>query len=166
MMVKALYPGSFDPVTLGHCDIIRRAAALFGGLIVAVAHNPDKTPLFTTDERLALLEAAVAGLSGVQVATYTGLTATFAQQCGAQVLVRGIRPGPDGDHEAAMAQANRQLAGLETVALFPQPAFAQLSASLVRQVAAAGYAEGFDDRILDQWVSPAVKALLRKKYEK
>jgi len=164
--MTALFPGSFDPVTLGHLDIIKRGEQMFDQIVVAVLNNPAKSPLFTVQERIGLLQEAVLGISDVRVEAYSGLLAEFAKKCGAQYILRGLRTEADGVYEISMAQANRRLMdGLETVLLVSDPAYAYMSASLIREIAAAGYADsGFDDRVLDQWVIPAVKNMLKRKY--
>jgi pantetheine-phosphate adenylyltransferase len=138
----AVVPGSFDPITLGHIDVIGRAAGLFDELHVLVVHNPDKSPLFSVDERVALIEqslvdAAVAG--NVTVAKWSaGLLVDYCTKVGASVLVKGIRSQVDVAYETPMAIINRDLAGVETVFLLPSPAHALVSSSLVRQVAKLG----------------------------
>jgi pantetheine-phosphate adenylyltransferase len=138
----AVVPGSFDPVTLGHIDVIGRAAGLFDELHVLVVHNPDKSPLFSVDERAQLIEQSVieAGVGGnVTVAKWSaGLLVDYCTQVGASVLVKGIRSQVDVAYETPMAIINRDLAGVETVFLLPSPAHALVSSSLVRQVAQLG----------------------------
>jgi len=161
----AIFPGSFDPVTLGHCDIIRRAAPLFSKLIVAVLHNPAKSPLFTVHERIDMLESAIVDIPNVEVAEYSGLLAGFAREKNARFLVRSLRSETDCAYEMPMAQANNKLGtGLETVVFFAAPAYIYLSSGMVREVAAVGYTSDFDDAVLDQWVPAAVKAMLRMKF--
>lgn len=138
----AVVPGSFDPVTLGHLDVIKRAAGLYDHLHVLVVHNPDKAALLPISQRVALLEQAIedAGVSGnVTVASWSvGLLVDYATEVGATVLVKGIRSQVDVAYETPMAIVNRHLAGVETVFLLPDPAHALVSSSLVRQVAALG----------------------------
>jgi len=160
----AIFPGSFDPVTLGHHDIIQRAAPLFSKLIVAVLHNPAKNPLFTVNERVDMLQHLVKDIPNVEVAEYTGLLAGFAREKNAKYLVRSLRSEADCAYEMPMAQANSKLGtDLETVVFFAAPAYIYLSSGMVREVAAVGYTSDFDDTVLDQWVPAAVKAMLRMK---
>ncbi|KAA9149938.1 pantetheine-phosphate adenylyltransferase [Microbacterium lushaniae] len=139
----AVVPGSFDPPTLGHLDVIRRAAGLYDELHVLVVHNPGKEAMLPIAQRLALLEQSVAesGIDGAEivVASWTmGLLVDYATDVGAGVLVKGIRSQVDVAYETPMAIVNRHLAHVETVFLLPDPAHALVSSSLVRQVAALG----------------------------
>lgn len=138
----AVVPGSFDPVTLGHLDVIERAAGMFDELHVLVVHNPDKSALLPVAERVSLLEKSIAeaGLpSNIKVTSWTvGLLVDYCTDVGASVLVKGVRSGVDVAYETPMAIVNRNLAGVETVFLLPDPAHAHVSSSLVRQVAALG----------------------------
>ena len=138
----AVVPGSFDPVTLGHLDVIDRAAGLFDELHVLVVHNPDKSALLPIAQRVSLIEQAVAAahLTGKIVVTSwsVGLLVDYCTEVGASVLVKGIRSQVDVAYETPMAIVNRNLAGVETVFLLPDPAHAHVSSSLVRQVAALG----------------------------
>jgi len=138
----AVVPGSFDPVTLGHLDVIDRAAGLFDELHVLVVHNPDKSALLPISQRVSLLERAIkeAGLPGnIVVASWSvGLLVDYCMDVGASVLVKGVRSQVDVAYETPMAIVNRNLAAVETVFLLPNPANAHVSSSLVRQVAALG----------------------------
>ncbi|MBW1637932.1 MULTISPECIES: pantetheine-phosphate adenylyltransferase [Microbacterium] len=138
----AVVPGSFDPPTLGHLDVIRRAAALYDELHVLVVHNPDKQAMLPVSQRLSLLEESIAeaGVAGqVIVGSWSmGLLVDYARDVGAGVLVKGIRSQVDVAYESPMAIVNRHLADIETVFLLPDPAHALVSSSLVRQVAALG----------------------------
>jgi pantetheine-phosphate adenylyltransferase len=138
----AVVPGSFDPVTLGHLDVIERAAGLFDELHVLVVHNPDKTALLPIAQRVTLIEQAIAaaGIAGsITVTSWSvGLLVDYCADVGASVLVKGIRSQIDVAYETPMAIVNRNLAGVETVFLLPNPAHAHVSSSLVRQVAALG----------------------------
>lgn len=136
--MTALIPGSFDPPTNGHVDVVRRAAALFGHLVVAVVDNPSKTPLFSAAERVSLLERSLTGIDGVEVASFGGLLVDFARRRGVGVIVKGLRAVSDFDYEQQMAQMNRTLSGLETVFLPTNPEWSYLSSSLVREVARLG----------------------------
>jgi pantetheine-phosphate adenylyltransferase len=138
----AVVPGSFDPVTLGHLDVIRRAARLYDELVVLVVHNPGKTPMLPLEERVTLIERVIrdAGLPAtVRVDSWgAGLLVDYCRQVGATVLVKGVRSQLDVTYETPMALVNRDLADVETVLLLPDPAHAHVSSSLVRQVEALG----------------------------
>lgn len=138
----AVVPGSFDPVTLGHLDVIERAARIFDELHVLVVHNPGKTALLPVAQRVSLIEKAVAeaGLSGtIKVTSWSvGLLVDYCTEVGASVLVKGIRSQVDVAYETPMAIVNRNLAQVETIFMLPDPAHAHVSSSLVRQVASLG----------------------------
>ena len=138
----AVVPGSFDPVTLGHLDVIGRAAGLFDELHVLVVHNPDKSALLPIAQRVSLIQDAVkdAGLpDNIRVTSWSmGLLVDYCTDVGASVLVKGIRSQIDVAYETPMAIVNRNLAGVETIFLLPDPAHAHVSSSLVRQVAGLG----------------------------
>ncbi|MBW8871236.1 MAG: pantetheine-phosphate adenylyltransferase [Leifsonia sp.] len=138
----AVVPGSFDPVTLGHLDVIERAAGLWDEVHVVVVHNPDKTALLPIAQRVALLERSIedAGIVGnIVIASWSmGLLVDYCTDVGAHVLVKGIRSSVDVAYETPMAIVNRHLADVETVFLLPNPANAHVSSSLVRQVSALG----------------------------
>ncbi len=137
--MKAIYPGSFDPVTWGHVDIIRRAAAMTRDLLVAVLVNPDKQGLFPPEKRVALLREACADLPDVSFLIYNGLLVDLAVETGSRLIIRGVRTTADLESESAMAQANaRLLPGLETALLPANPQVADISSSLVRQIASLG----------------------------
>jgi pantetheine-phosphate adenylyltransferase len=156
---RGLYPGSFDPFTNGHLDVVRRAARLFDELIVAVAANPEKrTPLFTPDERAEMIGEAVAGLPGVSVTTYRGLTVDYARERGAVALVKGLRLPSDFEAELQQALMNRELAPeIETV--FLMSGFAQIfvSSSILKDVASRG-------RDVSQFVPAVVAKRLEEKF--
>ena len=136
MSVKALYPGTFDPPTNGHIDLIQRGSKLFEHLTVAVLKNPIKNPLFTVEERVEMLTESTAALGNVSVATFDGLMVDFARQLGATAVLRGIRAISDYEHEFQMALMNRTLsAEVETVFLMPDEKYVYLSSSLVKEVA-------------------------------
>jgi pantetheine-phosphate adenylyltransferase len=136
---RALFPGSFDPATLGHVDLVRRAAALFEHVTVLVAAHAEKRALFSADERCALLEGALGGLDGVTVAQTRGLLVDACREHDSLVVVRGVRGATDLEYEQQMASTNRVLLpGLETVFLSPDPEHAFLSSTLVRQIASMG----------------------------
>jgi len=134
----AVYPGVFDPVTLGHLDIIRRGAALFDRLVVAVASNPAKRSLFTSEERLAMVRQATEDVDGVIVDAYEGLTVEFVERCGASVILRGLRQHSDFEYEYQLALTNRTLSGIETLFVMADEKTAYISSRLVREVASLG----------------------------
>jgi len=136
---SAIYPGSFDPVTLGHWDLIQRAAKLVDRLVVAVLHNPAKTPAFTVEERVAMLKELTAPLPNVEITTFHGLLVDFAKAQNAQFIVRGVRAFSDFEYEFQMALMNRKLAPeLETVFLMPKEKYAAVSSRLVREIGTMG----------------------------
>ncbi len=137
-MKKAVCPGSFDPVTNGHLDIVERAATLFDEVVVAVGVNKSKNRLFTADERIAMLERATADLPNVTVAGFTGLLTTFCQERGATAIVKGLRAVSDYEYELQMAQMNASLTRIETVFVPTSPEWSFLASSLVKEVAAFG----------------------------
>jgi len=136
MSIVAIYPGTFDPLTLGHLDIIERSARLFSRVIVAVALNPTKHPLFTLEERVELATQATAAFTNVQVVGFNSLLAQLADDHGAKVLIRGVRSVTDFDYERQLAQANQQLnPQLDTIFMTPNEKFAFLSSTIVKEVA-------------------------------
>jgi pantetheine-phosphate adenylyltransferase len=138
-MTLAVYPGTFDPITNGHVDIATRSAALFERLIVAVYDHPLKNLLFSTAERVAMVEEALRGLSNVKVQSYSGLTVDYVQSVEARVIVRGLRVLSDFELEFQMALTNRKLApGIDTVCLMTGHPFAFLSSSITKEIAMAG----------------------------
>ncbi|UCC68123.1 MAG: pantetheine-phosphate adenylyltransferase [Armatimonadota bacterium] len=138
-MVTALYAGTFDPVTYGHLDVVRRAAALFDKVIVGVSVNPRKAPVFSVDERVEMLQESCREMERVEVAVVPGLVVEFARETGARVLVRGLRAVSDFESELQMASTNRALAPeVETVFFTPAPEYHYLSASLVSDIARFG----------------------------
>jgi len=154
----AIYPGSFDPPTRGHEDLIRRALALADRLIVAVAINPNKEPLFSVDERLQLLKVATASDPRIELASFSGLLADFARDRKASMVIRGLRAVSDFEYEFQMALMNRKLNDtLETVFLVPAVDLTYLSSSLVREVARFGGP-------LDGLVSPNVADALKVRF--
>ena len=158
MTRTAIYPGSFDPLTKGHEDLIRRSLSLADRVVVAVAVNPSKQPLFPVTERLALLRAAVGDDPRVAFESFDGLLAEFAKKVGASIVVRGLRAVSDFEYEFQMALMNRQLhPSLETVFLVPAVDLTYLSSSLVREVARYG-------GDVSALVHPAVAAALARRY--
>lgn len=134
-----LYPGSFDPVTRGHMDVIARAAGIFDQVVVGVLHNPDKKGCFPVEKRVEMLEKACAGIKNVRVIAYGGLLAQLTKEENIHVVVRGVRGVNDLESESAMARINHQLnPALETVFLPASPEIGEISASMVRQLAAFG----------------------------
>jgi pantetheine-phosphate adenylyltransferase len=139
MPVKALYPGTFDPPTNGHIDLIQRGAKLFDHLTVAILVNPVKNPLFTVEERVEMLKEATAGIGHVSVATFEGMMVEFARQQGATAVLRGIRAISDYEHEFQMALMNRRLAPeVETVFLQPAGRYSFVSSRMVKEVFSFG----------------------------
>ena len=135
-MTTAMYPGSFDPVTRGHLDIIRRASRMFDRLIVAVLNNSAKTPLFTAEERVQMLRECCADIPNVEVDSFDGLTVSFAEQRGATVMVRGLRAVTDFENEIQLAHTNHALLpGIETVFLATSLQWSYLSSTIVKEAA-------------------------------
>ncbi|MBU9888535.1 MAG: pantetheine-phosphate adenylyltransferase [Candidatus Omnitrophica bacterium] len=136
---KAIYPGSFDPVTFGHLDLVARARQLFDELWIVVASNPSKGALFTADERVAFLKNAVKKFPHVHVAGWQGLTVDFAARKGITTIIRGLRATSDFDYEFQMALTNRKLApGIDTVFLMPSESYFYLSSRLIKEIAKLG----------------------------
>ena len=139
MSTKAIYPGTFDPVTLGHLDIVTRAARMFDQVVLAVAASPSKKPMFSLDERVELARHMVADLPNVEVVGFSDLMANFARTQQANVLVRGLRAVSDFEYEMQLAHMNRHLLPtLESVFLMPTEGFSFVSSSLVKEVARHG----------------------------
>lgn len=139
MTVKALYPGTFDPPTNGHVDLIERGSKIFDRVTVAILNNPVKNPLFTVEERVEMLREATRALGNVTVATFDGMMVDFARQIGAKVVLRGIRAISDYEHEFQMALMNRRLApDLETVFLQPAGRYSFVSSRMVKEVVSFG----------------------------
>jgi pantetheine-phosphate adenylyltransferase len=157
----AVYPGSFDPFTVGHLDIAERASELFDELVIAVVHNPNKTPMFSLVDRVELVEQSLseAGLQGIRVvALDSGLLVDLCTDVGADVIVKGARSATDVDFEFPMAQINRELTGIETAILISAPELSHVSSSLVRQLAQ----NGGDVR---KYVAKPVQKLIDKKFK-
>ena len=135
-MKTAIYPGSFDPVTLGHIDVIKRASKLFDHLIIGVLNNRAKTPLFSVEERVKMLKEVTKDIPNVEVKSFAGLTVDFAKECGANAVVRGLRAITDFEYELQMAQTNRVLApDVDTVFLTTSLEYAYLSSTIMKEVA-------------------------------
>lgn len=138
-MIRAIYPGSFDPVTLGHLDIIKRSSKIVDELIVAVLNNNSKSPLFSVEERVRMLEESVKDLENVKIMSFEGLSVDFAHQMDAQILVRGLRAVTDFEYELSMSQTNRKLnSEIDTIFFNTSIEYAYLSSSSVREIAAFG----------------------------
>jgi len=157
MKRNAAYPGTFDPITNGHHDIVRRAATIFDRVVVAIAANPNKTPLFSLTERIDLARRVLSDLPNVEVTGYSGLTVDFARSNGLDVVLRGLRAVSDFEFEFQLANMSRHLSrDIETVFLTPQEQFTFISSTLVREVALLG-------GDVSQFVHPLVAAELKKK---
>lgn len=155
-MKKAMYPGTFDPITNGHQDLIRRAASLFDHMLVAIAANPGKTPAFPLETRINLARQVLDDLSNVEVLGYSELTMEFARKQGVSVIVRGLRAVSDFEFEFQLANMNRHLdRRVETVFMTPQEQFTFISSSLVREIAVLG-------GDVHEFVHPIVEAELKK----
>ncbi|MEX2495035.1 MAG: pantetheine-phosphate adenylyltransferase [Woeseia sp.] len=154
MSVSAMYPGTFDPITRGHEDLVRRACRLFDKVVVAIAANPGKEPMFSLDERVALARAVLGGIDGVEVTGYEGLTVSFAKDHGLRVIVRGLRAISDFEYEFQLANMNRHLTDeVETAFLTPTETYTYISSSMVREIASLG-------GDVSEFVSPPVKKAL------
>lgn len=155
--VIAIYPGSFDPPTNGHLDLIQRGAKIFDELVVAILRNSEKIPLFTVDERLEMLRECTRQMGNVRVESFSGLLVDYARDCGAQAVLRGIRVVSDYEYELQMAWMNRKLdPSLETVFMMPAGAYSYLSSRLVREIASLGGA-------LEGLIPPSVETRLRER---
>lgn len=154
----ALYPGTFDPVTLGHVDIAMRAAGIFENLTVGVADNPEKSTLFSVEERMEMLRDSLKQMDRVSVTTFQGLTAKFAKSIGAVAIIRGLRAVSDFEFEFQMGMMNRRIEPeVETVFLMPKEKYSYISSSLVKDIAKRG-------GDISPFVPPIVKDSLAKKY--
>ncbi|TLY61570.1 MAG: pantetheine-phosphate adenylyltransferase [Gammaproteobacteria bacterium] len=156
MKRNAIYPGTFDPITNGHHDLVRRAASIFDRVIVAIAANPNKTPMFPLDARVDLARRVLDDLPNVQVMGYSGLTVEFARKYNGAVIVRGLRAVSDFEFEFQLANMSRHLErDIETVFLTPQEQFTFISSTLVREIAVLG-------GDVHKFVHPIVEAELKK----
>ncbi len=156
MKQTAIYPGTFDPITHGHTDIIRRASRLFDRVIVAIAASPSKRPAFSQSERIALATEALAGLPGVEVAGFDTLLVDYARERRAGIIVRGLRAVSDFEYEFQLSRMNRKLAReIETLYLTPSEQYEFISSSLVREIAALG-------GDISEFVHPAVREALER----
>jgi pantetheine-phosphate adenylyltransferase len=157
-MITAVYPGTFDPITNGHSDLVRRAAKLFERVIVAVAMNTGKNPAFELDQRLALAETVLKGIGNVEICAFDNLLVEFVQQRQADVILRGLRAVSDFEYEFQLAGMNRKLApDVETMFLTPAEQFAYISSGLVREIAAL-------KGDVSEFVHPVVQAALSERY--
>jgi pantetheine-phosphate adenylyltransferase len=160
MARRAVYPGSFDPMTLGHVDIIQRASALFDEVIMAVVGNPGKSPLLPIEVRTMLISKVVEDLKNVRVGHFQGLLVDFAKQSDSKVIIRGLRAISDYEAELGMAQANRQLnPELETIFLMTKPEYSFISSSTVKEIAHLG-------GDVSQFVPQAVHSYLREHFSR
>ena len=159
-MAKALYPGSFDPVTYGHIDVIRRASSLFDSLTVAVLNNGAKKPLFSVDERVNMLKGVCRDIPDVRIDSFSGLTADYVAANGFDVIIRGLRAVTDFEYELQMAQTNRKLAPeADTVFLTTSLEFAYLSSTTVKEVA-------FFGGDISKFVPKEIEELIFEKFKK
>jgi pantetheine-phosphate adenylyltransferase len=155
---SAMYPGTFDPITHGHLDLVRRACRIFDRVVIAIAANPSKAPLFSLQERVALAREVVAELPNVEVSGYTGLTVDFAREQGLNVIMRGLRAVSDFEFEFQLATMSRHLDGeVETVFLTPTEQYNFVSSTLIREIASLG-------GNVSEFVHPAVAEALRGKF--
>ena len=139
MQTTAIYPGTFDPITLGHVDLVRRAGQLFDRVIIAIAASPSKTPVFSLQERIDMVNDSISDVGNVTVTGFDTLLVDFAHQQQARVIIRGLRAVSDFEYEFQLAGMNRKLAAdIETLFMMPAEQFANISSSLVREVAALG----------------------------
>jgi pantetheine-phosphate adenylyltransferase len=160
MCQKAIYPGTFDPVTFGHLDIIQRSQTIFPDLIVAVADNPHKKPLFSLKERVEMLKKATADLKGVEIAEFEGLVIDYAHKRKAKILIRGLRMISDFEYEFQMALTNRKLSpDIETIFLMPQESFSYISSKLLKEASSLG---ADVDSFVPDFVAKALKDKLGK----
>ncbi len=159
-MVRAVYPGTFDPLTRGHEDLFRRASKLYGEVVIGVADSRSKRPLFTLDERMQIAREALADVPNLKIAVFRGLAVDFVKAHDAQVILRGLRAVSDFEYEFQLAGMNRQLMpGLETVFMTPSEHYQFISATLVREIATMG-------GDVTKFVSPSVKRWLDEKLAK
>ena len=157
MCERAIYAGSFDPITYGHIDLIKRAQEIFSEVIVAVAHNPQKKPLFSVKERVDMLKKAIHELKGIEVCDFNDLVVAFARKKKAKVLIRGLRMISDFEYEFQMALTNRKLASdIETIFLMPHESYSYLSSRLLKEAASLG-------ADLSSFVPDFVEKALKKK---
>ena len=155
----AVYPGSFDPVTLGHLDVMQRVSRLFDRLIVGVGVNLEKQAMFTAEERVEMIRGATGGLKNLEIRTFSGLAVQFVRECGARVMVRGVRPITDIPAELTMMMANRRMAPeVETLFMIADGELAHVSSSLIKQIATVA-----GDEELGRFLSPNVVEAVRRR---
>jgi len=153
-VIAALVPGSFDPPTNGHLDVIERCAGLFDRVLVAVIRNPQKGPMFTSEERIEMLGACTSEWDNVEIGSFSGLLVDYAEQQNINVIVKGLRAITDFDYEFQMSQMNRHLSGIVTLFVATKPEYGYLSSSLVKQVAGLG---GAIDKLVPSLVAAAIE---------
>lgn len=159
-MNSGIYPGSFDPVTFGHIDIIKRAASVMDHLIVAVLKNNGKSPLFSVDERVNMLKAVTADMENVEIMSFSGLLVNFAREHGVKVIVRGLRAVTDFEYELLMAQTNRVMdEGIDTIFFSTDLEYSYLSSSIVREIASYG-------GDISKFVPASVEKMILDKFKK
>ena len=159
----AVYPGSFDPFTLGHLDVVQRASRLFDRLVIGVGINLEKQPLFSAEERVELIQLSTAHLRNIEILTYQGLTVKFVQQIGAKIMIRGVRPITDIQAELTMMMANRRLApDIETLFMIADGELAHVSSSLIKEIAPIADEQTFAN-FLPMPIVPKVLSRLEKK---
>jgi pantetheine-phosphate adenylyltransferase len=137
-IIKAVFPGSFDPITSGHIDVINRGVKMFDRLVIAVGENSVKSPIFTGDERVEMIKELFVGREEISVEKFTGLTVNHVKQTGADVILRGLRNLTDVQYEFQLAMTNRAVAGIETVFIMTGEEFGFVSSTLIREVASLG----------------------------
>ena len=159
-MIVGVYPGSFDPITYGHLDIIERASKMVDKLIVGVLVNSSKTPLFSMDERVRMIEDLTRDYANVEVRSFDGLTVNFARDCGATVMVRGLRAVTDFEYELQLAQTNKVMApDIDTMFLTTNLKYSYLSSSMVKEIASYG-------GMIHEFVPENVEKKIKEKYKK
>jgi pantetheine-phosphate adenylyltransferase len=156
-VITALVPGSFDPPTNGHVDVVSRVASIFERVVVAIVRNPSKSAMFTADERQTMLEEVCADWPHVEIACFDGLLVDFVRDTGADVIVKGLRALMDFDYELQLAQMNRHLSGVVTLFVATKPALGYLSSSLIKEVASFGGS-------VDELVPPLVARALKERF--
>jgi len=157
---KVIYPGTFDPVTYGHIDLIKRALRIFGEIIIAVGNNSQKNPLFTIKERMGMLKKATRGMQGVKLESFRGLVVDYARRKNASIIIRGLRMVSDFEYEFQMALTNRKLSQeVETIFLMPSESYSYLSSRLLKETAALG-------ADLRNFVPPYVEKALKEKLKR
>ena len=161
--MTAVYPGSFDPITLGHLNVVERISEIFGRVIIGVGVNHEKRPWFPAEDRVTMIERSTAHLPNIEVRIYEGLTARFVQQCKARIMVRGVRPITDIPAEMTMMMANRQLApDVETLFLVADGELAHVSSSLIKEIAPVSDVEVLK-RFLPAAIAPMVRDFVAKR---